>query len=112
MKTLDGILRTQLREIVFEALDGLNEHRSPADRVSQALDTPLAGEGGPLDSLAFVNLVVGLEQRLEQTMGVTFNFFGDERLDPSGGAFRTVQSLIDCLETLIPHMDTRMDGDV
>lgn len=86
---------------MYEALDDLNEQRPPASRLTKALDTALAGDGGTLDSLAFVNLIVGLEQRLEEKLGITVNFFDDERLDPAAGPFRSVQTLIEHLETLV-----------
>ena len=94
-------LRMQVRDVVFEALDTLNEHRAPTERLPKALDTPLAGDGGSLDSLAFVSLIVGLEQRLEEKLGKTVNFFQDEHLDPTAGPFRSVQTLIDHLEALL-----------
>jgi acyl carrier protein len=93
-------IRTQLRDAVFAAIDELNAHRPPHERLPKALDTALTGEHGPLDSLAFVNLIVALEQRLDAIFGTTMSLLDDDRLDPTAGQFRTVQALIDYLETL------------
>jgi acyl carrier protein len=93
-------LRAQLREAVYAAIDELNAQRPPHQRLPKALDTALTGEHGPLDSLAFVNLIVALEQRLDAMFGTTMSLLDDERLDPTAGQFRTVQALIDYLETL------------
>jgi acyl carrier protein len=97
-------IRTQLRDAVFAAIDELNAQRPPHERLPKALDTALTGEHGPLDSLAFVNLIVALEQRLDAMFGTTMSLLDDERLDPTAGQFRTVQALIDYLETMrVPH---------
>jgi acyl carrier protein len=93
-------IRTQLRDAVFAAIDELNAQRPPDQRLPKALDTALTGEHGPLDSLAFVNLIVALEQRLDAMFGTTMSLLDDERLDPTAGQFRTVQALIDYLETI------------
>jgi len=93
-------LRAQLREAVFAALDDLNAQRPPHQRLPKALDTALTGEHGPLDSLAFVNFIVALEQRLDAMFGTTMSLLDDERLDPTAGQFRTVQALIEYLEEM------------
>src|ERR1700683_758232 len=93
-------LRAQLREAVFAALNDLNAQRPPLQRLPKALDTALTGEHGPLDSLAFVNFIVALEQRLDAMFGTTMSLLDDEGLDPTAGEFRAVQALIEYLEEM------------
>jgi hypothetical protein len=90
---------SQLKALVFSALDELNEQRPPHERFAKALDTPLAGESATFDSLAFVNFVVLVERQLEQHLGIEVSLLGDERLDLS--AFQTVGDLIDQLASLL-----------
>lgn len=92
--------RTELRDAVYAAIDELNSHRAPADRLTKNLDTALTGEHGPLDSLAFVNFIVALEQRLDGLFSAPVSLLDDEHLDPTAGQFRTVQALIDYLEQI------------
>ncbi len=93
-------IRTKLRDAVFAAIDELNEQRPAEARLTKSLETALAGEDGPLDSLAFVNLVVALEQRLDAILPVPISLLDDERLDPTSGHFRSVQTLLDYLQQL------------
>jgi acyl carrier protein len=85
---------------VFSAIDELNEQRVPHERLAKSPDTALTGEHGPLDSLAFVNLIVALEQRLDGIFGTPLNLLDDEHLDPTAGQFRTVGALVDYLERI------------
>ena len=92
---------TRLRELMFAALDELNEQRPVTERLPKALDTELTGDRGALDSLGFVNLVVALEGRIETEFGVSISLLDDERLDPTAPQFRTVGAFVEFLsETL------------
>lgn len=93
-------ISSQLRDAVFGAIDELNELRSPAERIVKSLDTTLTGEGGPLDSLGFVNFIVAVEQRLDSVFTSSVSLLDDEMLDPTAGHFRTVGALLDYLEQL------------
>lgn len=94
-------LNTQLREVVFAALDELNELRPADDKLPKTLETALVGDLGRLDSLAFVNLIVILEQRLEKVVQMPLTLLDDEQLDLSGSHFNTVEDLIAHLEALL-----------
>ncbi|HXH24138.1 MAG TPA: acyl carrier protein [Vicinamibacterales bacterium] len=94
-------LRTRLVDVVFASLDELNEQRAPEERLRKALETPLVGDGGSLDSLGLVNLIVILEERLDAVIGAPVTLLDDEHLDPSAGHFATVGTLVAHLETLL-----------
>jgi acyl carrier protein len=89
-----------VQHIVFATLDELNAQRSASNRLAKSADTILAGEGGSLDSLAFVNLVVGIERRLDEELGLVVTFFDDDAMDLAAGPFRTVGALIDHIAAL------------
>jgi acyl carrier protein len=97
----------QLRDLVFAAIDELNEQRPPRERLAKSLDTTLTGEDGALDSLGFVNFIVALERRLDAAFGVSISLLDDERLDPTAAQFRTVRAFIEFLDQTLPGI-----GDV
>ena len=99
--------RAALREAVFAAIDDLNEMRAADARVVKAPETCLTGEAGVLDSLAFVNFVVALEQRLETLLGLRVNLLDEERLDLDVEPFRTVETLVAHLEQM--HRSRALD---
>jgi len=52
-------------QLVYEAIADLNRTLEPQNALPLAHDTVLTGEG-KLDSLAFLNLAIGIEERVER----------------------------------------------
>ena len=50
--------------LVYEAIDVVNRQLPPARRLRKAPDTIIVGAGGALDSLAVINFVLTLEERV------------------------------------------------
>jgi acetyltransferase-like isoleucine patch superfamily enzyme/acyl carrier protein len=90
----------EITELVFAAIDALNEMR-PEDRVvSKALETSLVGASGELDSMELVNLVVDLEQRVEHALGISIILSSPDDMAGDASPFATVQSLITHIDSL------------
>jgi hypothetical protein len=86
---------------VFAALQEVNEQLPKNQRVSATLDTPLIGERAALDSLGLVNLIVCLEQKIEETTGLSVALGSDEAVFQVDGPMRSVESLIAHLVTCL-----------
>jgi acyl carrier protein len=55
--------------------------------------TPLFGEGGALDSMALVSLVIAVEQAIEEKYGVVVELANDKALSQRNSPYRTVETL-------------------
>ena len=53
--------RSTVLEALYAAVDDLNLQLAPADRLEKSENTPLTGRAASLDSLGFLNLVLGAE---------------------------------------------------
>jgi hypothetical protein len=53
--------RARVLEALYAAVDELNLQRARADHLEKSEDTPLTGDGARLDSLGFLNLILGAE---------------------------------------------------
>ena len=83
----------EVRQTVFDTIESLNEQLPAARRLPIAIDTPLAGPDGSLDSLGIVNLIAILEQLVEERFHVSMSVLDE---DPGDGAlFATAGSLTD-----------------
>lgn len=87
--------------LVAEALAEVNELLPPGQSVSEAAHTVLIGEGGALDSVGLVNLIVAIEARVEQQYGRSLglaellaNDQQRERLRTVGGLTAHIQELV------------------
>jgi acyl carrier protein len=65
--------RSQIEQIVFQAIDRVNEVLLDESAVAKDAGTILLGDGAVLDSMGFVNFVVALEEQLSSVAGVSVN---------------------------------------
>lgn len=56
-------------------------------------DTELFGDGGVLDSMGLVSMIVELEQAIETELGLTVSLADEKALSLKRSPYRTVQSL-------------------
>lgn len=82
--------------IVYGALDVVNGTRSPDEQLPKTPDVPLAGEGGSLDSLALVTLVLAIERGAAAATGVGVSLL-DDQVDPRMSPYRTPSTLASLL---------------
>ena len=87
-------------EIVTSALTELNAE-SDAPDVGSARATPLLAEGGAIDSLTLVNLVILIERVAEERADATIIVADESVFDPETNPFGTVGSLTDHVQRLL-----------
>ncbi len=56
-------------------------------------DTPIFGEGSSLDSLGLVTLLVSIEQKIEDEMGVNITIADEKAMSLKNSPFRTIGTL-------------------
>ncbi|HEY3595639.1 MAG TPA: hypothetical protein VGL13_17250 [Polyangiaceae bacterium] len=83
--------------IVYDALDVVNGTRSEDEQLPKAPNVPLAGEGGTLDSLGLVTLVLAIERGAAAIAGTGVSLLDDNAVDPSMSAYRTPSSIASLL---------------
>ena len=100
--------KLQVEKLIFDAIDELNITQSADERLEKALDTPLLGESGKLNSLGLVNLIVGVEERVESEAGVAITIADEKYHDQNRSPFSDVSTLVDYVSMLI---DEATNGD-
>jgi acyl carrier protein len=70
-------------EVIYSAVDDLNEILDPEERLSKSPDEVLIGKDARLDSLGLVNLIVLVEERIQQRFNVSITLV-DEQLNDRG----------------------------
>ena len=84
---------TDILRIVYRAVDEVNAHLPAAHRLPKSADAPLFGNGGPLDSLGLVNLIVAVEQAIEDELSVSVVLADEKAMSQRSSPFRTVGAL-------------------
>ena len=74
------------------------------ETIELSLDSKLFGGGGPLDSMALVNLIVDLEEFIQDDYGKTITLADEKAMSRRTSPFSRVKDLIDYIyEKLNSH---------
>jgi acyl carrier protein len=84
---------------VFAALEEFNASEGLSVPVAEG--TVLLGEGGAVDSLGLVRLVMAVEQKLEDDFGRSVSLTDEKAMSQRNSPFRSVGALIEYAQTLV-----------
>lgn len=59
----------QITQVIYDAIEEVNQTLAREDRLARAPDTVLVGEPGGFDSLGFVTLAVTIEEQVDRIFG-------------------------------------------
>lgn len=93
--------RQAIENLVFDAVGEVNRQLRAEQRLEPSLATPLSAEGGGLDSLGILNLLVLAEQRIGAAWGLDVLLADDDALSREPSPFRTLGSLADHIEHVL-----------
>lgn len=91
-----------LEDLVMEAARELAEQEELDLPGELTRDSPLFGEGGLLDSMALVRLVVAVEQAIEDACDVCIALADERAMSQTRSPYRTVGTLADYARSLLP----------
>ena len=83
------------------AIDDLNLQLPPEMRLTKSVGEHLYGRGGKLDSLALVNFILDVEERINAELNVSISLADDSAVSQSRSVFRTVSSLAEYIGRLV-----------
>ena len=84
---------------VLEAIAEFNA--AEGTQVPAQADTVLMGEGGALDSLGLVRLVMAVEQKIEDAVGVPVSLTDEKAMSQRNSPFRSVGALTEYATSLL-----------
>lgn len=85
-------------DIVYAAVDVVNEQIVDGPKIPKSPDTILLGDDGVIDSLTLVNLVVAIEDHLASKQGVSVTLVDEETFSSEDQPLRSIQSLAQLVE--------------
>ena len=91
----------QIRGIVNDSLNAINEEKAEGSKIPISDDTVLLGTGTLLDSLDFVLLVTNVEEGLQNLTGQEVAIGADLQSFEEENPFRTVATLSNHIETIL-----------
>ena len=91
----------KIKELVFQAIEEVNQQLLPEQQVVKSIETPLLGSSAQLDSMGLVNLILGLENILVQYFNQEITLVDENAFSLEKSPFQTVGTLIDYVSQLI-----------
>jgi acyl carrier protein len=93
--------QAQVGDIVATAIREFNELVPADQRMGSSPETALFGEGGKLDSLGLVSVLVAVEQGVADVLGKQVSVANEDAMSRRNSPFRTVETLTDYVCELI-----------
>src|SRR5437588_12200501 len=88
----------RIAKAVNAAVDELNEQLPAGVHVDKALDAPLYGAEGKLESLDFVTLIMEVEEKINAEFGTNITIADENLLSKQKSPFSTLATLIEYLD--------------
>lgn len=95
------ITNEKIIQVIFQAIDELNNQLSKEEKLEKSVDGVFFGSGGNLDSLRLVSLVTTLEQKIEEQFGITISMFDHLAFSENDNPFMTVNTLSDYIASIL-----------
>lgn len=86
---------------ILKAVEELNQQIPPECQLPLSPDTRLYGNGGWLDSMGLVNLIVLVEERIFDEFGIEITLSDDRLFSSQDNPFRTIMTLSEYVGSLI-----------
>ena len=83
----------EIIQVIFDAIDQLNEQYPEDQRLTKSVDTVLFGKSGKLDSLGLVNFIVTVEEIMEENFDLFISLAEEKAMSQKNSPFRTVGTL-------------------
>lgn len=95
-----AITPESIADSVARAIAAHNANEGSA--IPAGADTVLLGEGGAVDSLGLVRLVMTVERQVEDDFGVPLSLTDEKAMSQRNSPFRTVGTLTDYIVSCLP----------
>jgi acyl carrier protein len=92
--------RSQIEQMVFDALEAVNQSLVDEEQIEISPDAKLYGKGGQMGSMTLVALLLDIEEAL-QDEGVHVALSDEKAMSQYKSPFRDVPSLVNYIQSLI-----------
>jgi len=83
----------EMIRLIFDAIEEMNEYLPDEEQLEMSSETVLFGEEARLDSIGLVDLIVAIEQRIDDALGVSVALADEKAVSLDNSPYRTVKTL-------------------
>lgn len=96
-----AVLSRDILNLVYAAIDEVNVQAGDSPVIEKSLDAPLLDSQSGVDSLAFVNLIVAIEEQIQNRLHKSVVVVNEDTLVQEEHPFRTVGTLVAYVEKVV-----------
>src|SRR4051812_28514853 len=100
MRENNGV-RDNALKVIFSALELINLEKGSEGKLINAEETSLFGHGANLDSFELVGLVLTVESKIAEELGVVVTLADEKAMSQRSSPFRTVGTMADYIVKVI-----------
>lgn len=93
--------KSALLQVVYQAIDVVNELRGDDEQIPKRDDVVLAGSDGVLDSLALVTLILAVESKVAELTGESVGLLDDSDFSDDVDRIRTPSAIVELVSARI-----------
>ena len=90
-----------VKEAIYDSIDEVNDQLLPQQRIDKEINTILIGKDAKIDSMALVNLLVSIEDKIEKKFDTNISLFNEEAFGREDSYLKTINTLIKFIENKI-----------
>jgi acyl carrier protein len=98
-------LHPRIINLIFQAIDGLNNDLPPDQQLNKDEETVLFGDGSNIDSMAIITFTLDVEKLIEDNLQVKVSLLAAQSTLPEGQQLKTVHDLSKLIISLINTKD-------
>ena len=91
----------KILDIIYKAIDALNDTLPHDRKVEKSPEAGLFNDLGAVDSLGLTLMIVDLEQKIEEDLGVRLTLVNNDTLSQEDSPFNNVSALAQYIESMI-----------
>ena len=84
---------SSVQAVILDCIAEYNKQLGPNEQIEVSSDTVIVGEGGGLDSLTIITLLVSIETALADKLGIQRQLLDEQLLADPSGPLRNVAAL-------------------
>ena len=85
--------KDEVVQIIYLAIDDINQDLPADGKLGKSPSTVLLGDDSKLDSLAFINFILAVEERVRERLGDKLSLVNQDSMSSTDGPFQTVEKL-------------------
>ncbi len=93
--------KDEIVQSIYMAIDDINQELPADSKIEKSPSAVLLGDNSKLDSLAFINFILAVEERVKETSGAKLSLVSQESMSSPEGPFQTVDKLAQFITQLI-----------